>query len=70
MKISELIKDLTELQNEFGDMEVVLSVTDHTDYTYNFDHPGFDVGNVYDEDVSVGMEVIEGKEVYFVCYDF
>jgi pyruvate/2-oxoacid:ferredoxin oxidoreductase beta subunit len=50
MKISELIKDLTELQNEFGDMEVVLSVTDHTDYTYNFDHPGFDVGNVYDED--------------------
>lgn len=50
MKISELIKSLTELQNEFGDMEVVLSVTDHTDYTYNFDHPGFDVGNVYDED--------------------
>lgn len=50
MKISELIKDLTELQNEFGDIEVVLSITDHTDYTYNFDHPGFDVGNVYDED--------------------
>jgi hypothetical protein len=25
---------------------------------------------VDDEDVSVGMEVIEGKEVYFVCYDF
>ena len=50
MKISELIKDLTELQDEFGDIEVVLSVTDHTDYTYNFDHPGFDVGNVYDED--------------------
>jgi hypothetical protein len=50
MKISELIKDLTELQDEFGDIEVVLSITDHTDYTYNFDHPGFDVGNVYDED--------------------
>jgi hypothetical protein len=50
MKISELIKDLTELQNEFGDIEVVLSITDHTDYTYHFDHPGFDVGNVYDED--------------------
>jgi hypothetical protein len=50
MKISELIKDLTELQNEFGDMEVVLSVTDHTDHEYNFDFPGFDVGNVYDED--------------------
>ena len=50
MKISELIKDLTELQNEFGDMELVLSVTDHTDHEYNFDFPGFDVGNVYDED--------------------
>ena len=23
-----------------------------------------------DEDVSIGMDVIEGKEVYFVCYDF
>ena len=50
MKISELIKDLTELQNEFGDMELVLSVTDYTDHEYNFDFPGFDVGNVYDED--------------------
>jgi hypothetical protein len=49
MKISELIQNLTELQNEFGDVEVVLSVTDHTDYTYNFEHPGFDIGNVYDE---------------------
>ena len=25
---------------------------------------------VDDEDVSVGMEVIEGRKVYFVCYDF
>ena len=25
---------------------------------------------VDDDDVSVGMEVIEGKKVYFVCYDF
>ena len=50
MKISELIQNLTELQNEFGDIEVVLSVTDHTDYTYNFEHPGFDISNVYDED--------------------
>ena len=33
-----------------SDMEVVLSVTDHTDHEYNFDFPGFDVGNVYDED--------------------
>ncbi len=28
----------------------LLSVTDHTDWTYNLDFPGFDVGNVYDED--------------------
>ena len=25
---------------------------------------------VEDEDVSVGMDVVDGKEVYFVCYDF
>ena len=50
MKISELIKQLEELQQQNGDMEVVLSVTDHTDWTYNFDFPGFDVGSVYDED--------------------
>jgi hypothetical protein len=50
MKISELIESLEQLKKENGDMEVVLSVTDHTDYTYNFDFPGFDVGNVYDED--------------------
>ena len=50
MKISELIKSLQQLKKENGDMELVLSVTDHTDYTYNFDFPGFDVENVYDED--------------------
>jgi hypothetical protein len=50
MKISELIKQLEELQQQNGDMDIVLSVTDHTDWTYNFDFPGFDVGNVYDED--------------------
>jgi hypothetical protein len=50
MTISELIQNLTELKAEHGDMEVVLSVTDHTDWTYNFEHPGFDIGNVYDED--------------------
>ena len=50
MKISELIEQLTELKEECGDMVVVLSVTDHTDYEYHFEHPGFDVGNVYDED--------------------
>jgi hypothetical protein len=50
MKISELIEQLKELQQQNGDMDIVLSVTDHTDWTYNFDFPGFDVGNVYDED--------------------
>ena len=50
MKISELIKSLEQLKKENGDMEVVLSVTDHTDWTYNFNFPGFDVENVYDED--------------------
>ena len=50
MKISELIESLKQLKKENGDMEVVMSVTDHTDWTYNFEFPGFDVGNVYDED--------------------
>ena len=50
MKISELIESLKQLKKENGDMELVLSVTDHTDWTYNFEFPGFDVGNVYDED--------------------
>ena len=50
MKISELIESLEQLKKENGDMEVVMSVTDHTDWTYNFEFPGFDVENVYDED--------------------
>jgi hypothetical protein len=49
MKISELIKSLQQLKKENGDMELVLSVTDHTDYTYNLDFPDFDIENVYDE---------------------
>lgn len=49
MKISELIEQLNQLKTEQGDMDVVLSVTDHTDWTYNFDFPGFDIDNVYDE---------------------
>ena len=49
MKISELIKSLKQLKKENGDMELVLSVTDHTDYTYNLDFPDFDIENVYDE---------------------
>jgi hypothetical protein len=49
MKISELIEQLNQLKTEQGDMDVVLKVTDHTDWTYNFDFPGFDIDNVYDE---------------------
>jgi hypothetical protein len=49
MKISELIESLEQLKKENGDMELVLSVTDHTDYTYNLDFPDFDIENVYDE---------------------
>lgn len=59
MKISEMIQHLTELQNEFGDKEVVLSVTDHTDWTYNFEHPSFNIDEVYDEDFE--------DEEYCVC---
>ncbi len=51
MTVQELIDQLTELKNEgFGNTELVLSVTVHTDYTYNLEFPGFDVENVYDED--------------------
>jgi hypothetical protein len=51
MTVQELIDQLTELKElGLGEMELVLSVTDHTDWTYNFDFPGFDIGNVYDED--------------------
>ena len=37
-------------------------VVKHRKAIYNYE--------VDDEDVSVGMEVIEGRKVYFVCYDF
>jgi len=51
MTVQELIDELTEMKNAGqGDMELVLSITDHTDWTYNLEFPGFDVGNVYDED--------------------
>jgi hypothetical protein len=50
MKISELIENLKQIQEQVGDKDVVLSITDHTDWTYNFDFPGFEVDNVYDED--------------------
>ena len=50
MTVQELIDQLTELKEQgHGNMELVLSVTDHTDWTYNFDFPDFDLENVYDE---------------------
>ena len=51
MTVQELIDELTEMKNAGqGNMELVLSVTDHTDWEYNFEFPGFDIGNVFDED--------------------
>jgi hypothetical protein len=60
MKISELIENLKQIQEQVGDKDVVLSITDHTDWTYNFDFPGFEVDNVYDED-------FDDEEDYVVC---
>ena len=63
MTVQELIDQLTELKNEgFGETQLVLSVTDHTDWTYNFNHPGFDIDSVYDEDGEFNSE-----EEYLVC---
>jgi len=51
MTVQELIDELTEMKNQgHGEMELVLSVTDHTDWTYNLEFPDFDIQNVYDED--------------------
>jgi hypothetical protein len=51
MTVQQLIDELELMkQDGLGDMELVLSVTDHTDYTYNLDFPDFDIQNVYDED--------------------
>jgi len=60
MKVSELIEQLKEIQSQVGDIELVLSVTDHTDWEYNFEFPGFDVGNVFDDD-------FDGLTDYGVC---
>ena len=63
MTVQELIDQLTELKNEgFGETQLVLSVTDHTDWTYNFDFPGFDIGSVFDED-----EGFDEETDYGVC---
>ncbi len=61
MTVQELIEELTRLKDAgFGETELVLSVTDHTDWTYNLDFPGFDVGNVYDED-------FDDESDYVIC---
>jgi hypothetical protein len=49
MNITELIEHLTQLKNEHGDKDVVLKITDHTDWDYNFYHPGFIIDTVYDD---------------------
>lgn len=68
MKISELIDQLKQLKKEFGDKDVVLSITDHTDHNYNFDFPGFDISSVYDEDGEFESEDDDGNEIeYCVC---
>jgi len=61
MTVQELIEELTRLKDAgFGETELVLSITDHTDWTYNLDFPGFDVGNVYDED-------FDDESDYVIC---
>ena len=60
MRISELIENLKQIQEQVGDKDVVLSITDHTDWTYNFDFPGFEVDNVYNDD-------FDDEEDYVVC---
>jgi hypothetical protein len=50
MTVQELIDELELMkQDGLGNMELVLSITDHTDYEYNLDFPDFDIDKVYDE---------------------
>jgi hypothetical protein len=50
MTVQELIDELELMkQDGLGNMELVLSITDHTDYEYNLDFPDFDIENVFDE---------------------
>ena len=61
MTVQELIEELTRLKDAgFGETQLVLSVTDHTDWTYNLDFPGFEIGNVFDED-------FDGLTDYGIC---
>ena len=61
MTVQELIEELTRLKDAgFGETELVLSVTDHTDWTYNLDFPGFEIGNMFDDD-------FDGLTDYGIC---
>ena len=61
MTVQELIDELTRLKDAgFGETELVLSVTDHTDWTYHLDFPGFEIGNVFDDD-------FDGLTDYGIC---
>jgi hypothetical protein len=60
MKASELISQLQELIEKQGDKELVLKITDHTDWDYHFEFPSFELDEVYDD------EFEEGE--YFICH--
>ena len=63
MTVQDLIDQLTELKNEgHGNTELVLSVIDHTDFMYYFDFPGFEISNVFDENLEFDSET-----EYVVC---
>jgi hypothetical protein len=66
MKASELISQLQELIDNNGDKELVLRVTDHTDWDYYFNLPSFELDEVYDTDSDDEDEHLEGE--YFVCH--
>jgi hypothetical protein len=65
MKATELVKQLQELIEKNGDKELVLQITDHTDWTYNFDFPSFELDEVYDKESDDEDEWFDGE--YFVC---
>jgi hypothetical protein len=65
MKASELISQLQELIEKNGDQELVLRVTDHTDWDYNLYFPGFVLDEVYDTESVDEDEHLDGE--YFVC---
>ena len=79
-KVNEFKKFLDENVDEIKDLLVDVFECDEDDVdevvSFEDDEFGGFIGcNLYeyevdDDDVSVGMEVIEGKKVYFVCYDF